>query len=172
MLSVNLRSMLSPMDLTTLEDIRRLKYRYLRCIDLKLWDELGDTLTEDAMANYGTRAVDEPLNLVGRDGIVDFMRTSLGPEIITVHFASHPEIDIDGDTASGSWCFEDTVIATEHRLVIRGSAYYEDTYRREGDGNWRISSTGYQRTYEATMSLDDLPSFQFTANRWATPAAR
>lgn len=155
------------MDLIALEEIRALKFRYLRCIDLKLWDELGDTFTDDAVANYGTHAVGEPLHLAGREQIVDFMRSSLGPNIITVHFASHPEIEIDGDRATGSWCFEDTVIVTDARIVIRGSAYYQDRYERGSDGRWRIKLTGYERTYEAMMSLDDLPSFQLIANRWA-----
>jgi hypothetical protein len=155
------------MDLVALEEIRRAKYRYLRCVDLKLWDEIGETFTADATADYGTPALGKPLQLKGRDEIVAFLRDSLGPDIITVHFASQPEIDIDGDTATGTWCFEDTVIATEYRVVIKGSAFYEDRYARGDDGRWRIAHTGYVRTYEATMSLDDLPSLKFTANRWA-----
>jgi hypothetical protein len=156
------------MDLVALEEIRRVKYRYLRCVDLKLWDEIGETFTADATADYGTPALGKPLQLKGRDEIVTFLRDSLGPDIITVHFASQPEIDIDGDTATGTWCFEDTVIATEYRVVIKGSAFYEDRYARGDDGRWRIAHTGYVRTYEATMSLDDLPSLKFTANRWAS----
>jgi hypothetical protein len=30
------------MDLAALEEIRRVKYRYLRCVDLKLWDEIAE----------------------------------------------------------------------------------------------------------------------------------
>ena len=161
------------MDLVAIEEIRRLKYRYLRCVDLKLWDELGDTLTPDATTDYGTLAYGgKPLRLSGREEIVAFMRGNLGPGITTVHFASQPEIDVDGATASGTWCFEDTVIATEHRFVIKGSAFYEDRYARGEDGRWRIAHTGYVRTYEATLSLDDLPSFRFTANRWAPQPAQ
>lgn len=92
-----------------------------------------------------------------------------GQGIITVHFCGQPEIDIDGDEATGTWCFEDTVIAPEHRVMIKGSAYYEDRYRRE-DGKWRISHVGYVRTYELMLSFDDLPSFQLIANRWTEPA--
>ena len=58
------------------------------------------------------------------------------------------------------------MIATEHRVVIRGAAFYQDRYRRV-DGVWLIAHTGYVRSYEAVMSLDDLPSFQLTANLWA-----
>ena len=159
------------MDLVALEEIRRLKYRYLRSIDTKDWDLLADVLARDAVADYGTPTYGKPLKLTSRDAIVTFMREQLGLGLITTHYATQPEIDIDGDTATGRWAFEDTVIATEYRMVIVGAAFYEDRYRRGDDGRWRIEHTGYQRTYEATMSLDDLPSFRLTANRWATPAA-
>jgi hypothetical protein len=155
------------MDLTALEEIRRVKYRYLRCVDLKLWDEIGEVFTDDATVDYGTRALGKPIQLAGRDEIVKFLRDSLVPGIVTVHFASQPEIDVDGDTATGTWCFEDTVIATEFRVLIKGAAFYEDRYARGEDGGWRISHTGYVRTYEMMMSLDDVPSLKFTANRWA-----
>jgi SnoaL-like domain len=158
------------MDLVALEEIRRLKYRYLRCVDLKRWEELAGTFTPDATADYGTAALGKPLRLAGRDEIVTFLRRRLGPGIITTHFAGQPEIEVDGGTASGTWCFEDTVIATEHRMVIKGSAFYEDRYSRGEDGRWRIAHTGYERTYEVMLSLDDWPSFRFTANRWAARA--
>lgn len=152
------------MDLIAIEEIRRAKYRYLRCVDRKLWDDLADTLTEDAVAVYGTRVFGEGLRLDGRDAIVGYLRENLGdPGLITTHFAGQPEIDVDGDTATGTWAFDDTIIALEFRVLIRGSAFYEDTYRRCPDGRWRISTTGYERTYEYTVSLDDLPSLKFTA---------
>ena len=155
------------MDLAALEEIRRVKYRYLRCVDLKLWDEIADVFTANATVDYGTRALGKPIKLSGRDEIVAFLRDSLGPGIVTVHFASQPEIDIDGDVATGIWSFKDTVIATEFKVLIEGAAFYEDRYARGDDGRWRISHTGYVRTYEVMMSLEDVPSLKFTANRWA-----
>src|SRR5438067_8168739 len=107
------------MDLVVLEEIKRLKYRYLRSVDQKRWDDVADTFAPEATANYGTPTYGEPLNFSGRDEIVTFLREKLGNGIITVHFASQPEIEIDGDTAAGTWAFEDTVIAPEHQLVIR-----------------------------------------------------
>ncbi|MCC5578444.1 nuclear transport factor 2 family protein [Microtetraspora sp. AC03309] len=159
------------MDLTTLEEIRQAKYRYLRCLDLKLWDDFTDAFTEDAVAEYDAPVLRDTLRLVGRDAIVGYMRANLGPGMITSHLVSHPEIEVDGDHATGTWCLEDTVIVTAHRLLIRGSAYYSDTYRRCPDGRWRISGTGHRRTYELTVSFDDLPSLRLTGNRWATPTA-
>jgi hypothetical protein len=149
-------------DLETIEAIRGLKYRYLRSLDLKIWDEFEDTLCEDVVANYGSPSGGQPLNFTSRAAVVEYMRESLPASIATVHVASHPEITVDGDTASGSWCLEDTVLASEFGVMIRGAAYYEDTYRRE-DGVWRIASTGYRRMYETLTNYGDDKNFTVTA---------
>lgn len=154
------------MDLVAIEEIRQLKYRYFRALDLKLWDEFGDCLAEDVKARYGTQAMKEPLHYDTRADVVKFMSENLGPGIITVHIASHPEINVDGDTATGSWGFEDTVIVPEFKVMIRGGGYYVDDYRKDADGTWRIAGTKYDRIYEAMTSLDDTPSFKLIANRW------
>ena len=151
------------MDLVTLEEIRQLKYRYLRCVDQKLWDEMADVFTQDATVDYGTQVYGKPLKLAGRDQIIAFFRANLGPGVITVHAAGQPEISVDEATATGSWRFQDTVIVAEHRVVIVGAAFYQDRYERGADGRWRIAHTGYVRIYEAMLSLDDLPNFRFTA---------
>jgi hypothetical protein len=152
-------------DFETLDALRRLKYRYLRTLDLKQWDEFGDTLTADVHAAYGAR-----LQFDSRDAVVDYMRASLPPSIITVHQCHHPELSVDGDTATGTWYLEDKVIITEQRMLLTGAAFYDDTYRRDADGVWRISRTGYIRSYEAMQSLADTPSWRLTANRWANEA--
>lgn len=150
------------------ESIRRLKYRYLRCLDLKRWDEFAATLAPDVTASYGDR-----LSFTGRDELVGYMSGALGPEIITVHTCHHPEIELDPDgrTASGTWALEDVVIAPAQQILLQGAAFYEDRYVRDDDGRWLIQHTGYLRTYESMVSLADLPSFQLTANRWAAATA-
>lgn len=155
------------MDLTSIEEIRQLKFRYFRALDLKRWEEFGDCLTEDVRARYGTKAMSEPVHYDSRADVVDFMAANLGPEVITAHIANHPVITVDGDDATGSWVFEDTVIATPFNVVIRGVGYYADEYRRDVDGTWRISATRYDRIYESMTSLDDTPSFTLLANMWA-----
>jgi hypothetical protein len=80
--------------------------------------------------DYGTQVYGKPLKLAGRDEIVGFLRDKLGPDMITVHRAGQPEITVDGDTAQGTWSFEDTVIATQYRVVITGAAFYQDRYER------------------------------------------
>jgi SnoaL-like protein len=145
----------------TIRDIEQLKYRYLRTLDLKEWDELGGTLTAGVVASYGPE-----LSFTGREQLLAFLRASLGRGIITVHQCHHPEITVEGDHASGSWYLQDQVIVLEQRLLLTGAAFYQDEYLREADGQWRIARTGYVRSYEATQSLDDIPSWRLTANRW------
>ena len=53
-----------------------------------------------------------------------------------------------------------------------GAAFYRDRYERGTDGRWRIAHTGYTRTYESMMSLDDLPSFRITARLGEPVVAR
>jgi hypothetical protein len=154
------------MDLVAIEEIKRLKYRYFRSLDLKDWPTFGDCLVENVSAQYGTQAMGEPLHYDNRDAVVAFMTENLGPGVITVHIANHPEIDVQGDRATGSWAFEDTVIVPEHKVQIRGGGYYHDEYCREADGQWRVCATRYERIYEAMTSLEDTPSFSLIANRW------
>ncbi|WP_183093510.1 nuclear transport factor 2 family protein [Nocardioides stalactiti] len=154
------------MDLVAIEAIRQLKYRYFRTLDLKQWDDFGDCLAEDVVARYGTQAMDKPLHFDTRADVVSYMSENLGTGIITIHIANHPEIQVDGDTATGSWGFEDTVIVPDFKVTIRGGGYYQDTYRKDSDGQWRIASTRYERIYEALTSLEDTPSFKLIANRW------
>lgn len=158
--------------LHSIEEIRQVKYRHLRCVDLKLWDEIGDTLTENAALDYGTTAYGKPLEITGRPEIVAFFRTKLGPDTLTAHTAGQPEITVDGDTAAGIWSLRDTLLATKHRMLITGAAFYHDRYERGTDGRWRIARTGYVRSYEVMMSLDDLPSFKVIAALGSEPAGK
>ncbi|OCH81741.1 nuclear transport factor 2 family protein [Gordonia sp. UCD-TK1] len=136
-----------------LRAIESLKYRYLRSLDTKDWTAFESTLTEDVTGNYG-----ESLAFSNRNELVGYMRENVGPAVITEHRVAHPEIEIDGDTARGRWYLQDRVIVAEFSFMLIGAAFYDDTYRRTADG-WRISSTGYDRTYEATVGLADVPSF-------------
>ncbi|HEY9313673.1 nuclear transport factor 2 family protein [Williamsia sp.] len=137
-----------------IEAIKQVKYRYLRALDTKAWDDFENTLTTDVTGEYG-----ENLSFADRTALVDFMRSTVGPAVITEHRADHPEITVNGDEATGEWYLQDRVIVTEFRFMLFGAAFYSDRYRRTADG-WKICATGYKRTYEATLSLDDIPSFQ------------
>jgi hypothetical protein len=144
--------LMSPHEVTAdIAAIKQVKYRYLRALDTKHWDEFADTLTEDVKGDYGP-SVGEELHFTNRADLVDYMRSALGPGVITEHRVTHPDITVRNDEASGSWYLQDRVIVAEFNFMLIGAAFYRDHYRRTGDG-WKISATGYDRTYEATMSL-------------------
>jgi len=145
--------------LLAVEEIKQLKYRYLRTLDLKRWDDFAAVFVPEVTADYG-----EGLAFGSREELVAFMRDSLGQRMVTLHHCHHPEIDVDGDRATGVWYLEDKVLMPDHRLVLEGAAFYEDRYVRTGEG-WRIEHTGYRRTYEATMSMDDVPSYALTIGK-------
>jgi hypothetical protein len=155
----------SPDQLSDLEDIRQLKYRYLRALDQKLWDLLADCLTEDAVAEYSAGKYRHE----GRDAIVEWISTAMGAEtFLSSHRCHHPEIELTGaDTATATWALEDVVIIEDVGLTIQGAAFYVDTYRRV-DGAWKISTTGYRRTYEEIFPRASVDGLELTASWWGT----
>ena len=96
---------MSRQDLTSeiadIEAIKQVKYRYLRALDTKRWDDFADTLTDDVIGDYGS-SVGEELHFTNRVDLVNYMRKSLGPAVITEHRVTHPEITVTGDEASGT----------------------------------------------------------------------
>ncbi len=134
-----------------IEAIKQVKYRYLRALDTKHWDDFADTLAEDVRGDYGS-SLGKELHFTNRADLVDYMRSACGPNVVTEHRVTHPEIDVNGDTAMGGWYLQDRVIVAEYDFMLIGAAFYRDSYRRT-DAGWKISATGYDRTYEATMSL-------------------
>ena len=79
------------------------------------------------------------------------------------------EIDFQSDSeATGIWAIEDTVIHETFGVTIRGSAFYEDRYVKEMDGEWRIAHTGYKRTYEEMFPRSSIEGLRLTAHRFKT----
>lgn len=150
-------------ELVEVEAIKRLKYKYLRCIDQKRWDELAETFTPDATSAYG----DGKLSFQGRDAILDFLRKAMSaPSFHSAHHVHHPEIELTSETtARGTWALEDTVIEKDAGWTLRGAAFYADEYEKR-DGRWLIRHTGYTRIYEESQLRQDTPSLRLTASRW------
>jgi len=150
-------------DLVQIRAIEELKYRYLRFLDLKMFDDLEATLTPDATASYGGGAY----SFDDRASIMSFLRANMAREdMLTSHKVHHPEITITGpDTAAGTWALDDKIVDTGYGITITGAAYYEDTYRRVDDA-WYISHTGYKRIYEEIQPRPK--DLSVTANWWAT----
>jgi hypothetical protein len=156
---------ITPEDLVEIELVKRLKYRYLRCLDQKLWDELGECFTADAVAEYSGGKYHHE----GRDAIVAWIAQGMGSEgFLSSHRCHHPEIDLLSPTeATGIWALEDTVIIEEFDISIRGAAFYTDRYVKD-DGVWRIAHTYYKRTFEEMFPRSSLSGLSLTASWWRT----
>jgi len=147
-----------------LEAIKRLKYKYQRCLDTKEWEALRDCFTEDAKAAYSSGK----FSFDGRDAILRFLEGAMGADSFhSSHVVSQPEIDfVDERTATGRWCLQDYVIDTSFDMIIHGAAFYEDEYCKGDDGAWRIAKTGYTRTYEQMVPRKSIEGLTLTDSRW------
>jgi hypothetical protein len=145
--------------LEEIEAIQRLKHRYLRCLDLKLWEEMRELFAPGARS--------------ANDGGRRFFAASLKPEIVTLHQVHHPEIELTGPTtATGLWYLSDFGInpgpahfGFRARSRLWGAAFYRDEYVKL-DGQWRIAFTGYERSFEVQQDLGDAPGWALHS-RWS-----
>jgi hypothetical protein len=139
--------------LEEIEAIKQLKYRYFRCLDRKDWAGLAETLSEDATSAYDSGKY----AFSGREAILKFLRDALGsPKVVSRHQGHHPEIELTGPTsARGVWYLEDYVIFGDNNRALSGAGFYTDEYVKLG-GQWKIRSTGYERTYEQVERRDTI----------------
>lgn len=150
-------------ELAEIEAIKRLKYKYLRCVDCKLWDELAKCFTPDATTSFSSGKY----SFEGVDAIIHFLRKGLDPTMISMHHGHHPEIELTSDTtAKGTWALEDYVIMTELNISLHGAALYHDEYVKIG-GEWKIKHTGYERVFEEIWNRADIPSLNLMQNMHA-----
>jgi hypothetical protein len=141
--------------LMAIEDIKRVKYAYLRHLDLKEWDAVAALFTPDVVSTYS----DGKHSYHGREAVMAFLSGSLSHKrVVTKHQVHHPEITFDEEltAARGIWYLTDAVINTVSRdpakhFTIAGTAFYDERYVKTLDG-WRISSIGYKRVYEETVT--------------------
>ncbi len=142
--------------LLAIEEIRKLKAAYFRCMDTKAWDELAGLFTADAtfdvrgaleMPKSEREYALEPI-VKGREAIVDYVRTGLTP-LVSVHHGHMPEITISSPTrASAIWPMDDLLVPPSGGpfRIFRGYGHYRETYAREGT-TWRIATLQLRRLY-------------------------
>ncbi len=136
---------LTPTDLADIESIRRLKARYFRLLDQKRWDEWRDVFVA-GVEIFTPDDTGDPDPILGRDTFVDGLALML-EAVPTVHHGHMSEIEVDGDKATGVWSMEDHLFwPPEFGLGhMWGVGWYEETYQREADGEWRIARMHLRR---------------------------
>lgn len=138
------------------ELIRRLKYRYCRCIDTANLAELKDLFTEDASVCYVGGSY--RFEAQGRDTILQALGYAFHQEAIAFHHVNHPEIDlVSPNEATGVWYLRDWFCDLRRKIVTDGSALYRDRYVRQ-DGQWRIRHASYERIFEIVTPFTEPPN--------------
>ena len=128
-------------------EIEKLKSRYFRAVDTRLWDGLRDLLTDDMTFYVG----DAP-TFTSADALVAYFAGS-DPARVTVHQGHTPEIDFTGpDRDTGIWALADRV-EDPAGTVLQGFGHYHDVYIRGADGRWRIHESRLTR-----LRVDHIPA--------------
>ena len=123
-----------------IEQIKQLKARYFRGVDMEDWDLFRSVFTEDVRTKLP--GVDEWLE--GREGIVGrVIDHHTRAEVVSIHHGHMPEIEIIDEThARGIWSMTDFLDRIwRHdgsRDAFVGYGHYLEEYRKD-DGAWRIS---------------------------------
>jgi hypothetical protein len=117
-------------------EICDLKYAYAAHLDHARLEALVSLFTEEAVCEFGPYGTWESREAI-RAGYGAVLEKNGGP-LRGIHSVTNPRVQVDGDTASGSWYLLDVFFggAGENPLKIVG-IYHED-YVRTTDG-WRIS---------------------------------
>lgn len=156
--------------LKDIEEIRRLKHAYFRCVDTGNIDAIAPFLHDDVEVQFigGTYTWD----LKGKQAYLDAMRKSFNPNVAAQHNGHTPEIEILSETeATGIWYLFDNFWNLAEERFTYGTAIYRDRYLKQG-GRWLLRRTAYRRIYEVVepMPKDKTPNFTY---RWlADPKAR
>lgn len=128
-----------------IEQIKQLKARYFRLMDLKQWDGLADVFADDV-----------EIDVTGEGGgvshsvaeYIPFLRSSI-EDVITVHHGHMPEIELTSDSAArGVWALEDQLWWPEGGPLkhMHGFGHYHETYEKTAAG-WKIKSMTITRLH-------------------------
>jgi SnoaL-like domain len=127
--------------LLAIEQIKTVKARYFRFVDIKNWTGLRSLFCDNATLHY-TDSDQGPMPL---DAAMKFVVSALD-DAISIHHGHMPEIDIQGPSrAAAVFAMEDQVYWPENStnpfgiLKMHGAGHYHDTFERQ-NGEWRIAS--------------------------------
>ena len=141
--------------LTDLEDIRQLKYRYARAIDLRDFDLLGSLLTVDFEWESHDNAELSKWYTWDRARYLDVVRRKFPASVVSQHHVHHPEIVLDGpNEAAGRWYNEVRILDLDNRLVTSSTSFYIERYRRVSE-HWLIARIRYERVFQMEEPLPE-----------------
>jgi len=144
--------------LLAIEEIKQLKARYFRLMDMRDFDGMAQVFCVDAVWDCSEGARVLPLMggpwkgevgpvTRGRDAIMKWIRENF-LNMTSVHHGHCHEVTIDSETdAHGIIAMEDYLRALNRESpIIHGAGHYHERYRFE-DGAWRIAATKLTRLF-------------------------
>jgi len=136
--------------LLDIEEIKQLKARYFRGIDTCNLELLRTVLADDVHIRFDSPTYQHEIN--GINEAMIFYRNAFTHRRFGMHNGHTPEIQVNGDAATGIWYLNDLFINLDEQTILTGSALYEDCYTRV-TGQWRVQRTGYKRLLEMIEPL-------------------
>lgn len=162
--------------LEDIEEIKQLKARYCRCVDLKRWGEFREVFSDDCRYEGTASAA------AGPDEFVQAVASAL-TELKSVHHVHNAEIRPTGDTrARGSWSLQDYLFwepearvpswlrAGPEQVSVVGFGIYEEEYEKTSRG-WKIARTRLSRLALIPLFRDSAlsPGHTALASVWGEP---
>jgi SnoaL-like domain len=142
--------------LAAIEDIKQLKHRYFRCVDMKDWDLIDSVFHDDFVGDFRGSATDPVTGfnaapdatsevIHGREATVASFRAA-GATFTSVHHGHNPEITVTSPTsAHGIWALFDTLrFPAGDMAEFQAYGHYHETYEKV-DGAWKIKTSRLTR---------------------------
>jgi hypothetical protein len=141
--------------LRDIEEIKRLKHAYFRCIDTGNLEELRQITHPEVTTCYvgGSYRIE----LGNQDEFIEMIASSFHAECVARHNGHHPEIEILSPTqATGKWYLHDDFLNLREMVRTEGTAIYVDRYEKV-DGRWLIRHQSYERIFEKIERIEKAP---------------
>lgn len=143
--------------LVAIEDIRQLKARYFRLMDLRDWAAMGEVFCSEARFDcrqgFVVTALDGAVSgfegpvVQGREAIMAWIADAFSAQTSCHHGHTHEVTVLNESEAEGIVAMEDYLFTADRKVrTYHGAGHYHESYRVE-DGAWRIAEIRLTRLF-------------------------
>jgi hypothetical protein len=128
--------------LVAIEEIKQVKARYFRCMDMKDWAGFTEVFAPDASADYTPASADSgDWKAAGAPQVVKLVRKVV-ERAVSIHHGHMAEVEVTSPTtAQAIFAMEDLIYWPEgsRHKTMHGWGHYHETYEKTG-GRWAIKT--------------------------------